>query len=89
MQGHMLPRHKPAFDVARRYVRFRELGEDGYVRFDFAIGEPDLAVELTLPLPDYRSFCRENGVIYLTREQADDVDFERCKWRFGTPGIQQ
>lgn len=84
-----LPFPKPEFDVARRYVRFRGLGHSGYVSFDFAIGDPDLAVELTLPLPDYRAFCRVNRVTYLTREQAEAVDHERCKWRFGIPGIQQ
>ncbi len=84
-----LPFPKPEFDVARRYVRFRALAESGYVSFDFAIGDPDLAVELTMLLPDYRAFCRANRVTYLTREQAEAVDHERCKWRFGIPGIQQ
>ncbi|MBL6751040.1 MAG: phenol hydroxylase [Nevskia sp.] len=85
---HQLPQRKREFDVARRYVRFRELGADGYVRFDFAIGDPELAVELTLALADYRSFCRDCEVVYLTRDQAEAVDFERSKWRYGAPGLQ-
>jgi phenol hydroxylase P0 protein len=86
---HQLPQAKPAFDLSRHYVRFRELRDDGYVLFDFAIGDPELAVELTLPLAAYQTFCRERGVIYLTREQAETIDFERTKWRYGSPGIQE
>lgn len=82
-----LPRSKPAFDVNRHYVRFRELGDNGYVLFDFAIGDPELAVELTLPLPDYQKFCRRHAVTYLTREQAEALDHEKSKWRFGAPGL--
>ena len=86
---HQLPQIKRPFDVSRYYVRFRELRDDGYVLFDFSIGDPELAVELTLPLAAYQTFCRERGVTYLTREQAETIDFERSKWQFGSPGIQQ
>lgn len=88
MPLNQLPQRKPEFDVTRRYVRFRDLGANGYVLFDFAIGDPGLAVELTLPLDAYRAFCRAQEVIYLTREQADAVDYEKSKWQFGTPGLQ-
>lgn len=89
MSLHQLPPRKPGFDVAKRYVRFRELRDDGYVSFDFAIGDPELAVELILPLPDYQAFCREQGVIYLTRDQAAALDLEQAKWRNDHPGIQE
>ena len=82
-----LPTRPPAFDVDRRYVRFRELRADGYVEFDFAIGDPELSVELTLPLVAYQAFCRDNDVTYLTRDQAAAVDFEKSKWRYGQPGL--
>lgn len=75
------------FDVHRRYVRFRELNQNDYVLFDFAIGDPELWIELTLPLHAYNTFCRENAVTYLTREQEDAVDHERSKWRYGQPGM--
>lgn len=89
MPLHQLMHPKPKFDVRKHYVRFRELRDDGYVLFDFAIGDPELAVELTLPLAAYRAFCRERGVVYLTRDQAETIDFERSKWRFGVPGLQE
>jgi len=82
-----LPQRSPAFDATRRYVRFRELRSDGYVLFDFAIGDPEIAVELVLTLPAYQEFCRTNAVTWLTRAQADAVDIENSKWRFGAPGL--
>lgn len=88
MSLHQLPPRKPTFDVDRRYVRYRELDSRGYVQFDFAIGDPELAVELTLLLRDYQDFCRANAVTYLTREQGVALDFEKSKWRFGAPGQQ-
>lgn len=83
-----LPPRTRTFDVASRYVRYRERDSRGFVQFDFAIGDPELAVELTLPLAAYQEFCRTQGVIYLTREQGDALDFEKTKWRFGAPGQQ-
>lgn len=83
---HQLPPRTPTFDVDRRYVRYRELDARGYVQFDFAIGDPELAVELVLPLPAYQEFCRTQAVTYLTRAQGEVIDFEKSKWRFGAPG---
>lgn len=56
----------PAFDVRQRYVRLLQVRPDGFVEFEFAIGEPELAVELILPADAYREFCRHNEVIELT-----------------------
>lgn len=55
----------PVFDLRRRYVRLLQVRSDGFVEFEFAIGEPELAVELILPADAYREFCRNNGVIEL------------------------
>lgn len=82
-----LPPVMPAFDPCRRYVRFHELRDDGYVAFDFAIGDPELSVSLTLRLEQYREFCQDQQVTHLTREQAVALDVEQLKWRFGKPGI--
>jgi phenol hydroxylase P0 protein len=89
VQFHRVPLAKPEFDVGKNYVRFREMRDDGYVLFDFAIGDPELAVELILPLEAYKAFCRERKAIYLTREQTTTIDFERSKWRFGHAGIEE
>ncbi len=78
-----LPPWKRPFDVNRRYVRFQQLRADGYVEFAFAIGDPELAVDLILPLADYRDFCRTNQVTYLTIDETAALDAEQAKWRFG------
>ena len=54
---------KPAFDPTVRFVRLRRVRADGFVEFDFAIGEPDLLVELILPVVAFHEFCRANQVI--------------------------
>ncbi|MGB1563494.1 MAG: phenol hydroxylase subunit [Sinimarinibacterium flocculans] len=89
MSLHQLPMPTPAFDVNRRYVRFRELRADGYVEFTFSIGDPQLGVELTMPLEQYKEFCRTHKVTYLTRDQCESIDLESSKWRFGAPGLKE
>jgi phenol hydroxylase P0 protein len=89
VQSHQLPVPKPEFDVERRYVRFRDVRADGFVEFAFAIGDPELSVELVMLLEDYKTFCRAQGVIFLTREQAVVLDSEQSKWRYGYPGLEE
>lgn len=83
MRSH--PHHvEPAsrvFDVTRRYVRFRQRRDDGFVEFDFAIGDPGLSVELVMALPDYESFCTANHVVNLTHDEGEALDLEQLKWR--------
>jgi len=44
-------------DTTRRYVRVLEERADGLVAFEFAIGWPELAVELLLPAQAFAEFC--------------------------------
>jgi len=44
-------------DTTRRFVRVIEERADGLVAFEFAIGWPDLAVELLSPTPAFAEFC--------------------------------
>lgn len=46
----------------RRYVRVTEHRADGLVAFEFAIGWPELCVELLLPAPAFAEFCATNRV---------------------------
>ncbi len=52
----------PACDTTRRYVRVTEERADGLVAFEFAIGWPELSVELLLPAPAFAEFCAANQV---------------------------
>jgi phenol/toluene 2-monooxygenase (NADH) P0/A0 len=91
-----MPSHPPhvepasrVFDVTRRYVRIRQRRDDGYVEFDFSIGDPGLSVELVMASPDYDSFCTANRVAHLSRDEADALDLEQLKWRYGQPGLSE
>ena len=44
-------------DTTRRFVRVIEERADGLVAFEFAIGWPELAVELLLPAEAFAEFC--------------------------------
>lgn len=64
------------FDAGRRYVRICRRRPDGFIEFEFAIGDPELAVELMLPESAFHEFCLANEVIVLdpaTSEQGDWV----------------
>lgn len=54
-----------ACDTSRRYVRVTQQRADGLVAFDFAIGWPELCVELLLPRAAFDEFCATNRVIRL------------------------
>jgi len=49
-------------DTTRRFVRVLEERADGLVAFEFAIGWPELAVELLLPAPAFDEFCAAQHV---------------------------
>ncbi len=74
------------FDELPRYVRVRDVIDDRFVEFDFAIGEPSLYVELVLPKAAFEAFCHHNNVTMMTDEQAAAVDADMEKWRYGETG---
>jgi phenol hydroxylase P0 protein len=52
----------PACDTTQRFVRVLDRRADGLVLFEFAIGWPELSVELLLPAPSFEEFCAANKV---------------------------
>ena len=52
----------PVVDTTLRFVRVLEQRPDGLIAFEFAIGWPELAVELLLPAPAFDAFCAANQV---------------------------
>lgn len=52
-------------DITRRYVRVLQHLPNGLVSFEFAIGWPELSVELMLPPADFEAFCARNAVLRL------------------------
>jgi len=63
------------FDTTRRYVRVCEQRPDGFIEFEFAIGDPALCVELLLPEPAFHEFCLANEVIVLEPAQSGQGDW--------------
>lgn len=66
----------------RRFVRVRET-HDGFVEFDFAIGDPQLYVELILTEAAFKEFCAANAVEHLDAEAANRLDQDKQTWREG------
>jgi phenol hydroxylase P0 protein len=69
------------------FVRLRERRADGFVEFDFSMGDVDLCVELILPQAAFDEFCAVNQVQHITAEQGEQLDADQAKWRYGHPGI--
>ncbi|QII99140.1 phenol hydroxylase [Stutzerimonas balearica] len=77
---------KKSFEGFKRYVRLRSEPDARFVEFDFAIGYPDMFVELVLPRQAFADFCRHNRVELMDEAMAAAVDEDMVKWRFGKAG---
>lgn len=55
-------------DTTAKFVRLTEVRPDGFVAFDFAIGEPEIYVEMLLSAAAFEEFCETNAVIRLDGE---------------------
>ncbi len=71
------------FDQVPRYVRVRSGSAAPFVEFDFAIGHPELFIELVLPRNAFESFCRNNKVQFMDAAMAEAIDRDSRKWRYG------
>jgi phenol hydroxylase P0 protein len=71
------------FDQMPRYVRVRSEPDDAFVEFDFAIGYPELFVELVLPHQAFRQFCENNQVQHMDAQMSAALDADARKWRYG------
>lgn len=68
--GPRTTRKDDAFDPDRKFVRVRKLRPDRFVEFDFAIGEPEIFVEIILHADAFDDFCAMNKVMFLTDADA-------------------
>lgn len=53
------------FDPSRRFVRVRRVRDDGFVEFEFAVGDPTMFVEMILPQQALDGFCAAHDVMLL------------------------
>lgn len=68
-------------DVSKKFVRLTEKRPDGFVEFDFAIGEPELFVELLMPEAAFTEFCADNKVTLLQGPRPQANNPEDWDWR--------
>jgi phenol/toluene 2-monooxygenase (NADH) P0/A0 len=59
-----------AFDPFVKYVRVTGERADGFVEFDFALGEPSLFAEMMLTRAAFEEFCAAQRVIRLDTGDA-------------------
>lgn len=71
------------FDTNQKFVRVLETRPNGMVEFEFAIGEPEIFVELIMPKAAFEEFCKSNAVTFLdlphphaADPEADGSDFD-------------
>jgi len=69
------------FDPNKKFVRVAELRSDGFVDFEFALGEPELFVEMLLPAAAFDDFCALNKVTFLNAATQLKVGEEEWNWR--------
>lgn len=50
------------FDITRKFVRVMRTRPNGLIEFEFAVGDPDVAVELVMPQAAFDEFCAANHV---------------------------
>ncbi|HCS41643.1 MAG TPA: phenol hydroxylase [Pseudomonas sp.] len=74
------------FDQMTRFIRVRSEPDARFVEFDFAIGHPELFVELVLPHEAFKTFCQHNRVVQMDAAMCQAVDEDMAKWRFGDIG---
>lgn len=69
-----------AFDPTKKFVRVTELRQDGFVEFEFAVGEPELFVEMILPATAFDEFCAHNKVTFLDEKAQLKVGTGEWNW---------
>lgn len=73
------------FDTQRRFVRVTSHRADGFIEFDFAIGEPELFVELVLEPPAFEEFCRTQHACVLASADLSSEAQDGSRSSEGSP----
>jgi len=53
---------EPVWDPTAKWVRIVEERASGMVEFEFAVGEPQLFVEMVMPRAQFIEFCAMHGI---------------------------
>lgn len=67
----------------KKFVQIIDINKNGFVEFNFAIGEAVMNVELLLPYRAFIEFCQNNRVSFFTKEQDKELLQDNENWKFG------
>ena len=67
-------------EPVRKFVRVTGCRAKDFIEFDFAVGTPDLFIELILPEASFAEFCRHNDVVLLP-SGGDGEAHDALHWR--------
>jgi phenol hydroxylase P0 protein len=67
----------------KKFVQIIAIKDNGFVEFNFAIGEAVMNVELLLPYKAFIEFCQNNRVSFFTQEQEKELLIDTKNWKYG------
>ncbi len=67
----------------KKFVQIIKIRDDGFVEFNFAVGEAVMNVELLLPYKAFIEFCQNNRVSFFTKEQDKELLLDNENWKYG------
>jgi phenol hydroxylase P0 protein len=70
----------PNFNTNLKFVRIIETHTNGLVEFEFAVGEPELFVELLMAQTPFDEFCAMHGVMPTQGRLASTQSPEEQEW---------
>ena len=76
-------------DTRQRWVRVTGERAGGFIEFDFAIGEPDLTVEMILTPEAFAEFCAANRVQMLEPRAPEAGEGEPNDWHWSLADATQ
>lgn len=68
------------FDTNWRFVRIVERRPDGFVEFQFAVGDPEIYVEMIMAPEAFAEFCAANAVTMLDPVRPDHAGDSEWTW---------
>jgi phenol/toluene 2-monooxygenase (NADH) P0/A0 len=76
-----------AVSLGKAFVKVKGTRLGKFIEFEFSINDEDLTIELILPVPAFREFCKAQNATILHTDPSVEEDAERAAWRAGQPGL--
>lgn len=68
-------------DIDLKFVRITRERPNGFIEFDYAVGELEVFVELILPTDEFHQFCKNNKVRLIASDEGRPSQDEEWDWR--------